>query len=333
MAAVTAGAVTPVGAPFNTTPAASGTFIPTLWSSKLNAKFYAASVFGEIANTDWEGELKSMGDKIIINNMPDIIVSNYTIGANLSYQVPTPSVIELAIDRAKSFAFQVHDVLAYQAQPDLMNSFSNDASMAMKVAVDSTVWYGSFSGSDAANKGAAAGAKSGSFNMGTDTSPVVLTAANVLATLTAMSGVLDEQFVPETDRWLVIDSATRQVLMNSNLAQAQFMGDSTSMVRNGKIGIIDRFTVYVSNNLPRASAGTATPWLSGDGSESTITSTSNLKRRVLVAGHKSAISFAAQMNKVEDIPNPNDFGRYVRALQIFGFKVVKPQSLVTAVVA
>ena len=31
---------------------ASGTFIPTLWSSKLNQKFYMATVFGEIANTD-----------------------------------------------------------------------------------------------------------------------------------------------------------------------------------------------------------------------------------------------------------------------------------------
>lgn len=42
-------AVYPVSAPFNTTPPYSGTFIPTVWSAKLNAKFYAASVYGEIA--------------------------------------------------------------------------------------------------------------------------------------------------------------------------------------------------------------------------------------------------------------------------------------------
>ena len=40
----------PVNAPFNTSTSYSGSFIPTLWSSKLNAKFYAATVFGEITN-------------------------------------------------------------------------------------------------------------------------------------------------------------------------------------------------------------------------------------------------------------------------------------------
>jgi len=36
MAINTPGAVTPVTAPFNTSPAYSGTFIPTIWSGKLN---------------------------------------------------------------------------------------------------------------------------------------------------------------------------------------------------------------------------------------------------------------------------------------------------------
>ena len=49
MANITAAPVTPVAAPYNTNPAYSGTFIPTIWSAKLNAKFYAASVYGEIA--------------------------------------------------------------------------------------------------------------------------------------------------------------------------------------------------------------------------------------------------------------------------------------------
>ncbi len=36
MATITAGAVTPVGAAYNTSPAYSGTFIPSIWSAKLN---------------------------------------------------------------------------------------------------------------------------------------------------------------------------------------------------------------------------------------------------------------------------------------------------------
>lgn len=309
----------PVNSPFNTNPSYSGAFIPTLWSSKLNAKFYAATVFGEIANTNWEGDIKAMGDKVVINNIPTITINDYSVGTSLSYEVPTPNTLTLQIDKGKYFAFQVNDVLSMQAEPKLMDVFSNDASMQMKIAIDSTVLKGTFQGGAAANKGATAGRLSGSFNLGVDATPVELTGSNILQTITAMSAVLDEQNVPETDRWLVIDPATRQTLMSSNLAQAQFMGDSQSIVRNGKIGVIDRFTVYVSNQLPKADAGK--DW---DGA----TSAGTAKRRAIIAGHKSAISFASQMTKMETVRNPNDFGDFVRGLNVYGYTVAKPESLV-----
>jgi hypothetical protein len=317
----------------------SGTFIPALWSSKLNAKFYKATIFGEIANTNWEGEIKGMGDKIIINQIPDLAISTYTAGGTLTYAVPAPSTIEMNIDKGKYFAFQVNDIMAYQSQPKLMDIFSNDASMQMKIAIDSDVLFNTFKGAHANNQGATAGISSSSYNLGTDAVPVTLTASNILTTLTALAGVLDEQNIPETDRFLVIDPATRQMLMQSNLAQAQFMGDATSMVRNGRIGTIDRFTVYVSNNLPKGPAGTATTgnWQSGDGlftgaTGITVVGT-GVKRRAIIAGHKSAISFASQMTKVETIRNPTDFGDYARGLNVYGYKVTKPEALAYAVVA
>ena len=48
-------AVYPVNAPFNTNPSYSGSFIPTLWSGKLNAKFYQNTMLSEVTNTTWEG--------------------------------------------------------------------------------------------------------------------------------------------------------------------------------------------------------------------------------------------------------------------------------------
>lgn len=33
-------------------PSYSGTFIPEIWSTKLQVKFYSATVFGAISNTD-----------------------------------------------------------------------------------------------------------------------------------------------------------------------------------------------------------------------------------------------------------------------------------------
>jgi len=313
----------------------SGTFIPTLWSAKLLRKFYTATVLGEVTNTDYGGEIKNMGDKVIINTIPTLTINTYEIGSDLTYEVPTPATIEMAIDKGFYFAFQVNDVLAHQSQPNLMDTFSNDAAMQLKIRTDSTVLYNGALGSgnvDSANKGSGAGVKSGSYNLGTDDAPIALDASNVLTTITALSSVLDEQNIPDTERFLLIDPVTRQILLSSNLAQAQFMGDSQSILRNGRIGGIDRFTVYVSNNLPRAVAGTNTPWKSGDGSETSITSTGDDKRRVIVAGHKSWLAYATQLTKMETVRNPKDFGDFIRCLQVFGYKAVQPKAAALAVV-
>jgi hypothetical protein len=343
MATITAGAVTPVGAAYNTSPAYSGTFIPSIWSAKLNSKFYLASTFADICNRDWEGDIANLGDKVVINNIPSLTVSDYVVGGNLSYQTPTPNTVELAIDRAKYFAFNVADVLEYQSKPDLMSMFTDDASEQLRIVIDSTCLYRSLltaatgsneDGTVAANKGATAGRKSASYNLGTDGAPVNLGASadTTLDLILKMASVLDEQNVPESGRWLLIDPATRLKLMSTKLAYADQMGDPRSMVRNGMVGMIDRFKVYVTNNLPTAAAN-ATLWVSGDGSENSIAATTNANaRRLLAAGHTSAITFASQITKTEQLRNPTDFGDLVRSLQVFGHKVVKGTALATAVV-
>lgn len=324
----------PVNAPFNTNPSYSGTFIPAVWSAKLNAKFYKASIYGEIANTDWQGELASMGDKVYINTAPTISVSPYSAGTNLSYQVPTPEMQELVIDKGFYFAFQINDVLEYQAKPNLMDMFATDAAEQMRIKIDSTVIYNTFTNAAAANKGLTAGVQSGAFNLGTDAAPVVLTKDNVVQKVLELASVLDEQNVPESDRYLVIDPATRALLFQSDLAKAYATGDSASPVRNGKIGKIDRFDVYVSNNLPKGAAGTATSWVSGDGSENSVTTTGTVaKRKAIIAGQKTALTFASQVTKMETVRNPNDFGDFIRSLNVFGYKCVKPESLALLIAA
>jgi hypothetical protein len=272
---------------------------------------------------------------VIINKIPTLSVNKYVIGQGINYEVPVPSTLELTIDQGLYFAFQVNDVIEYQAKPALMDMFSNDAGMQMKVKVDSTCLFNlslnSAYGTPApGNAGATAGVNSGAYNLGTNVAPVALTGANVLQLLTAFSGVLDEQNIPEDNRWLIIDPLTRNLLMQSNLAQAQFMGDDKSMVRNGRIGMIDRFMVYVSNNLPRGAANAVMK--SGDGTES-IGATHTTARRLLVAGHKAAFTFASQITKTEQVRNPYDFGDYIRSLNIFGFKATKPEAFSIAYVS
>jgi hypothetical protein len=325
-------AVYPVNAPFNTNPSYSGSFIPTLWSGKLNAKFYQNTMLSEVTNTTWEGELKNQGDTVRIRTAPTISISEYEVGNNLSYEVPTPIFTDMQINKGLYFGVQVSDVLGYQSDMDLMNMFTEDAAKQLKIKMEDEVFFNSFvtEGPAAANEGGTAGAISAAYNLGTDTTPVDQgTPENVLNAILRMSSVLDEQNVPEDGRWLIMTPFDRHLLMQSNIAQAYFTGDQTSIVRSGKIGMLDRFTVYVSNLLPRGAAGKAL--VSGLTDTSTGGTVSNAKvRRTMIAGTKDAVGFAMTVNKTEPLRNQTDFGDIVRGLAIYGRKTLKSEALVVA---
>ena len=314
---------------FDTTPSYSGAFIPTLWSGKLLAKFYQNTILSEITNTDYEGELKNQGDTVRIRLAPSISIQDYTVGQTLSYEVPTPIYQDMQVNKGKYFGVQVNDVLAYQADMDLMNMFTEDAAKQLKISIENEVFFNSFvtEGPAAANEGSTAGAISAAYNLGTDLVPVA--GSDVLNTILRMSTALDEQNVPEDGRFLVISPYDRHLLMQSNIAQAYFTGDQSSVVRTGKIGMLDRFNVYVSNLLPKGGVGKSlVAGLSGVGSGATLTDA--VARRTMIAGTKQAVSFAMTVDKTEPLRNQTDFGDIVRGLAVYGRKVVKPEALVVA---
>ena len=313
--------VAPYAADSYKTPAK---FIPDVWSGKMQVKFYLATCLSEVTNNDWEGEIKDTGDAVIIRSIANITISNYTKGLALVSQVPTSTPITLNIDQGKYFQVVLDDVDATQSDLKLMNSFTDDAGEQMKIVVEAAVFASVPAQAAAANKGNAAGASSGSIRLGATgtTNPAYISKAAVGVgdgTSTAaklvvdhivdMGTVLDEQNVPEQGRFLLIPPMVSNRLKKSDLKQVNFTGDDTSPIRNGKLGMIDRFTVYVSNNLPKT------------GAELTI-----------MAGTRDAISFASQLTKVETLRSTATFGDIVRGLNVYGFLVTKPEALVTSIV-
>jgi hypothetical protein len=293
-----------------TTNSYAGNFIPELWSGKLQVKFYKSTVLGEITNNDWEGEIKGQGDKVHIRTIPTISVRDYTKGMNLTNEVPVSTPLELTIDYGKYFSVVVDDIDAHQADVKLMDMFTNDASQQMKIAIDALVLSGIKDGAVAANKGATAGAISGNLNLGTDASPVGFSKTTALDTILNMGLALDEQNVPEEGRWIVLPAWAGALIKGSELRQAYLTGDSVSPLRNGKIGMIDRFTVYLSNNLPKTADGDS----------------------YIMAGTRDAVSFASQITNVETLRAQSTFGNIMRGLNVFGYKVTKPEALVNGVI-
>ena len=307
--------------------ASTAKFIPEIWSGKLQAKFYKTTVLSEITNNDWEGEIKGQGDKVYIRSIPTITVRSYVKGQNLTNEVPMSTPLELNIDKGQYFSVVLDDVDAVQADVKLMDMFTNDATEQMKITIDTDVLNGVKAGAVAANKGATAGAISGNINLGATGATRAISKTNVLDLILDMGQVLDEQDVPENGRWLVIPSWMAAMIKNSDLKQAYLTGDSQSPLRNGKLGMIDRFTLYVSNSLPNAVD------LGSDGATGGTGGAADVRAWNILAGTRDAISFASQMNNVESIRAQSTFGNIVRGLNVYGYQVTKPEALVNALVS
>ena len=74
-------------------------------------KFYFKAITPVIANTDYEGEVKAMGDRVnILMFLDDITLSDYTANTNMSVQYPTDTESILHINRQKYWNFNIDRV-------------------------------------------------------------------------------------------------------------------------------------------------------------------------------------------------------------------------------
>jgi len=296
-------------------PDYSGNFIPEIWSSKLITNFYDATVLAAISNTDYEGEIRNQGDTVNIRTQPNITIRDYVKGQNLVVENPDKPKLQLVIDKGEYFACVEDDVDRVQSDVKLMDMWSKDASEQMKIKIDQRVLSDMLTDVASTNRGATAGEQSSAFNLGTAGAPLTVTkdgsggTVSVTDLVVDMGTVLDEANCPEGDRYMVIPARMAGLIKKSELKDASLAGDSQSVVRNGRLGMIDRFTLYVSHNLDVTSGNTS-----------------------IIAGHKMGFTFASQMTEMETIRSETTFGNIIRGLQVYGYKVVKPEAISTAVV-
>jgi hypothetical protein len=290
-------------------PDYSGKLIPQLWSKKLLERFYDATVLNAISNTDYEGEIRSMGDTVIVNKIPDITISNYRMGDNLTYERPVADTDSMLIDQGKSWGFIMDDVADAQALIDMVPKWAENASERLKLVVDTDVLAYLVGKAVATNRGATAGRISANINLGIAATPVAITATNVIDYIVDLGTVMDEANVPETGRKLVIPAWMAGMIKKSDLRDASLTGDSVSIARNGRLGVIDRFELYVSNLLPKTGAN-----------------------HYVFAIHPKALSFATQLTKTESLRAESTFGNIMRGLLVYGRKVFQTSLLVEGVV-
>ncbi|WP_328981764.1 P22 coat protein - protein 5 domain protein [Streptomyces mirabilis] len=265
-------------------------FKPEIWAAQALVSLRKSLVYAgpQVVNHDYEGEIKKVGDTVHIKMLGDVTVRPYT-GADITYDDIADAEMNLKVDQADYFGFEVDDVDKAQAG-DEMAKRTDAASWKMAEKVDSYV-AGLYTQVQSAN---------------------VLSTVNVTTgdiaynSLVDLKVRLDECNVQTTGRYVIVPSWYHGLLLKSpNFINAEKAADNGQALRNGQVGRAAGFDILMSN---------AVPIITGND-------------YAVMAGVSDAISFADQVNQMETMRLPNKFATVVRGLHVYGAKVIRPDAL------
>ena len=147
-------------------------------------------------------EIKKQGDKVYIRTIADVTVFDHQKGMTLPKQRPESPDVEMLIDKGKGWNILLDDVDKVQSDIDLLNKYTDDASKQIQISVDSSLLGAVYADASAYNCGATAGLVTAGYNLGASGAPIQITSTNIIDYIVACGGVLDEQNVPDEDRWM-----------------------------------------------------------------------------------------------------------------------------------
>ena len=309
----------------------SGNFTPQIFSQKVLKFFRRASVAEDITNTDYTGEIENFGDTVNIIKEPTITVSSYTRGSVVNTQNLADDQITLTVDQANAFAFKIDDIEERQSHINFEALATSSGAFSLKRKYDANVLQAISDGAGIAGADDASlsgGLTTTNTSLGTASSPINVEADDAgINLMLLMARVLDDQSVPEENRWFVAPPIFYEKMFQAGnkIAEVQVTGDASSNLRNGLAtpGTLAGFSCYKSTAL-NSTAGTDQVTLTGVATDAS--------ENVILAGHISSTATASHIAKTEVVRSTESFSDVVRGLHVFGRKVLRPEAIVRGVI-
>ena len=309
----------------------SGNFTPEIFSQKVLKFFRRASVAEDITNTDYAGEIENYGDTVRIIKEPTITVSSYSRGSVVNPQDLADDQTTMVVDQANAFAFKIDDIEERQSHVNFEALATSSGAYSLKRKYDANVLDAMATNAGLTGEsGASVTQVSGIGTLGSalDIGGATTPGDTAINTMLAMAEALDNESVPEENRWFVAPPAFYKHLFSAGakFAEVQVTGDATSPLRNGlvSLGNIAGFQCYKSTALV-SNGGTDQVTLSGLATDGT--------ENIILGGHMSATATASHIAKTEVVRSTETFSDIVRGLHVFGRKVLRPEAIVRGVVS
>lgn len=209
-------------------------FIPEVWINEVRAARESNLVMAK--RVKLLNHANKPGDTINIPDVSSLSAADKSAQTEVSLQATTESKFTVSIDSWKHVAFLIEDIAKIQSATDLRKEYTDKAGSAIAKAVDTDLLdlYSSLSQSVG--------------TQGIDIDEELILEAKQK---------LDEADAPRSDRTLLIAPAQEKSLLRiSRFTEADKIGDGGKALKDGMIGRIHGFDVFVSTNIPTDSGTT-----------------------------------------------------------------------------
>ena len=212
---------------------------------------------------------------------------------------------ELLIDQRKYFGFTIDDVDKRQAAGDMQTYLETRAAYKMADAADQFI-AGKYTGVATGNVLGSTGSPLTPLPYAGATSHPADFFVQVLEPLKVL---LDQNNVPDDERYITLPPWAMSLISQTQafVSVTDMAGDPSQTFQRGFEGQVSGFNVMKSNNVPQPIAGGA-----GTGVWA------------IQAGHPMAITYGEQIAETEALRLQNTFADGVRALHVYGAKLVRP---------
>lgn len=203
-------------------------FIPTIWSENLISSLNNHYIGVANCNRDYEGEIKQKGSSVKICDIGDITIGDYTKDTDMSLpQELSDTLMELNIDQAKYFNFQVDDIDKTQCSPKLLEAAMKNAANALANAADRYVYS--------------------LYDYAGNSCGTAFTDREIIETIFAAREYLYECNVTNPDD--IVIEISPQVATQIIKEQTDIFSYNNDVLASGCIGTIAGCKVFVTNNI------------------------------------------------------------------------------------
>lgn len=276
-------------------------FLSELWASMILNSLREKSVGEFFVNHNYEGMITGTGTSVNINIMNDIVTKKYTPGSEITYDDLGTTSAKLLIDQSDYCAIKLDDVNKVQAAGDLLNAATSNMGHSLDKKYDTYIF-------DTLKNAATAKATN---MVGTDAAPIDITGTNVnnsIDTIIDIITIASKNNIPDDNRVAAVGPGVAGAIMKSD--KRSITPKFAEFISTGYVGNLYGVEIFRTNNLAQSTSG----------------------NDLILVTNPEMTTVANQILKVEAIRSEKMFADLVRALHVYGAKVIYDTGVVGAYV-